>query len=313
MNKKNITKIDIGLLFLGMIVGSGLMTVLAVSGTDIVYDNTTSKLEATTVQEALDELYEKSENCSSGPSVLSLKVGDYVQMTPTKTSYTTDTSKTGYSSTQTINPSELNLWRIINVNSNGTYDAVSEYVSSTAVYFQGETGYKNLVGYLNTLASQYENNNYTIGSRYVGYNGQTQFMTSSLSTSTAGTSSTPALSGDAQEYNSGARGDTLYEKDYNLVNNALGTLIGKDVSDKSTAKNYWLASRYYDYNNSSSYYSWYGRNISTSGSLSCHRLCGYIIGWVDDSPSYSLRPIITLNSTIQGSGKGTSTDPYVLS
>mgnify|MGYP007056314996 CR=1 FL=1 len=47
-------------------------------------------------------------------SILSL--GDYVSYTPTSTSYTTDTSKTGYSSTQIINPSELNLWRVLKKN-----------------------------------------------------------------------------------------------------------------------------------------------------------------------------------------------------
>ena len=40
-------------------------------------------------------------------------------MTPTKSSYTTDKSKTGYSSTQTINPQELNLWRVIKINNDG--------------------------------------------------------------------------------------------------------------------------------------------------------------------------------------------------
>ena len=306
--KKNLKVIIVTAVITATITGS---IVYAVSSSDVLYDNSNSTLEATTVQGAIDELYEKSQNCSSG-KVISLKTGDYVQMTPTKTSYTTDTSKTGYSSTQTINPSELNLWRVINVNSDGTYDAVSEYISSTAIYFNGETGYKNLVGYLNTLASQYANSNYTTATRYMGYNGQTQFMTSSLSTSTAGTSSTPALSGDGQEYRSGAQGDTLYAKDYNLVNNALGTLVAKDVSDKSTAKVYWLSSRYYIYLNSSDY-RWFGRYITTSGSWTFSDLRNYINGWHDYSPSYSLRPIITLKSTIQGSGKGTSDEPYVLS
>ena len=293
--------------------GSIAYATTIMSAGDISYDNATSGIEATNVQDAVDELLDKAANGAGG---IKFKIGDYVQMTPTKTSYTTDTTKTGYTEAQTINPSELNLWRIINANSNGTYDAVSEYVSSTKVYFSGETGYKNFVGYLNTLASQYGNDSYTTGSRYMGYNGQTEFMTTILSTSTAGTSATPALSDSVgQEYNSGARGDTLYAKDYNLVNNALGTLVAKDVSDKSTAKTYWMASRWYSYRNSDDSYYWCGRYIATNGGLTgdslrynySHR------GLEDGSLSYSLRPIITLNSMFQGSGTGTSDDPYVLS
>ena len=43
-----------------------------------------------------------------------VNLGDYVEMTPTSTSYTISSSMTGYSTNQTINPSELNLWRVIN-------------------------------------------------------------------------------------------------------------------------------------------------------------------------------------------------------
>ena len=91
-------------------------------------------------------------------------------MTPTKSSYTTDRAKTGYTESQTINPQELDLWRVISINGAGTVDVISEDVSSTEVYFQGLIGYQNLVGYLNVLASQYENSKYTKGSRHFGYN-----------------------------------------------------------------------------------------------------------------------------------------------
>ncbi len=104
-------------------------------------------------------------------------LGSYVSLTPTLSSYTTDISYTGYTSTQTINPQELNLWRIISINDDGTVDIISEYVSSVDVYFKGLTGYQNFVGYLNLLASKYENSIFTVGSRYFGYNGQTEYIT----------------------------------------------------------------------------------------------------------------------------------------
>lgn len=70
-------------------------------------------------------------------------------MTPQNSSYTTRTKYTGYNTLQTINPKELNLWRVIRVNSDGTVDALSEYVSSTSVYFSEFVGYQKNVGYLN--------------------------------------------------------------------------------------------------------------------------------------------------------------------
>lgn len=131
------------------------------NGSNLTYDSSKVWLTSNNAQNALDELYNKGITCPDGyiceKIKNSLAVGDYVSMTPTKTSYTTDTSKTGYTSTQTINPQELNLWRVISINDDGTVDMVSEYVSSTEIYFQGQTGYLNFVGYLNELSSQYEN------------------------------------------------------------------------------------------------------------------------------------------------------------
>ena len=66
------------------------------------------------------------------------------------TSFTTDTTKTGYSSSQTINPSELNMWRVIKINNN-VVEIISEYVSSEMIWFSGQEGYKNIVGYLNQI------------------------------------------------------------------------------------------------------------------------------------------------------------------
>ena len=175
--KKN-KKLTILFIIIGIILSGTLVyaqeTILS---KNISYDNSNSTLTSTTVQGALDELAEKSKTyCPSKYKCYKLKTtpepGDYVKMTPTLTSYTTDTSKTGYTSIQTINPSELNLWRVLKVNSDGTIELISEYTSSTSVYFRGQTGYKNLVGYLNVLASKYENSKYTKGARYVGYNGQ---------------------------------------------------------------------------------------------------------------------------------------------
>ena len=283
-----------------------------INGNQVTYDNTSSKLSSTNVQGAIDEIYANTNNCPDGYlcKKTTPEPGDYIKMTPTLTSYTTDTSKTGYTSTQTINPSELNLWRVLKVNSNGTIEMISEYTSSTSVYFRGQTGYQNLVGYLNVLASKYENSKYTSGSRYVGYNGQTKYITDTskiTSTTAPWTSSTGSSTVESQ-----GGGDTLYQNDYNLIKNVLGTAVANKVGTTS-ANNYWLASRYYSCFSSATWL-FFGRYISTSGSSSYNNLYNYSgSSFSALSRDYALRPIVILKSGITYTpAPGTSEDPFVL-
>ena len=273
-----------------------------INGSQVTYDNTSSKLSSTNVQGAIDEIYANTNNCPDGYLCKERKStpepGDYVKMTPTLTSYTTDISKTGYTSSQTINPSELNLWRVLKVNSNGTIEMISEYTSSTSVYFRGKVGYQNLVGYLNVLASKYENSKYTSGSRYIGYNGQTEYISdSTVSDSSTGASSTA---------------DILYQKDCESIKSILGTLVANKVGTSSKTY-YWLASRYF-YSSSSA--SWYydGRSINTDGNLSGNDLYYYRSGSFNaGNGSNALRPIVILKSSITYTpAVGTSEDPFVL-
>ena len=238
-------------------------------------------------------------------------LGDYVKMTPTKSSYTTDTSKTGYSSTQTINPQELNLWRVINKNSDGTVDVISEHTSTTRVYFSGKTGYLNLIGYLNVLASQYENSTYTKGSRYFGYNGQTEYITdTSKFTNPAPWTCETGESCNPVERQGG--GDTLYQKDYDLVKNAIGTLKATKVDGSSNF--YWVASRYYYYNSATDY-GWHGLSIYWGYLYTTFYFYYYESSSFRESSDENdaLRPIVTLKSGLKYSGSGTEEDPYTLS
>ena len=264
---------------------------------DFSYDNSKTGVDCDDVQCMIDNLS-------------FIKVGDYVKMTPTKSSYTTDTSKTGYSSTQTINPQELNLWRVISPNSDGTVDVISEHTSTTNVYFKGNTGYRNVVGYLNVLASQYENSTYTKGSRYFGYNGQTEYITdTSKFTNPAPWTCSTGESCNPVESQGG--GDELYQKDYDLVNNAIGTLKATQVD--GTSSHYWIASRYYYYD-STPFYFWWGRYIDSAGSLSSSNLFNfYNFSFREYGDSYALRPVLTLKSGLKYSGSGTAEDPYKLS
>ena len=309
MKKSYNYKIILGLMIGIILSASGVYaaTTYVGNGVDLTYDNSKSGLSSTNVQDALDELYGKS-SCPDGYVCLkkknTLALGDYVKMTPTKSSYTTDASKTGSTSTQTINPQELNLWRVIKLNDDGTVEMISEHVSSVAVYFRGQTGYQNLVGYLNVLASQYENSAYTKGSRYFGYNGQTEYITdtSKFTNPAPWTSPTGSSTVEIQ-----GGGDTLYTTDYNLINTVLGTRLATKPDGSSAT--YWIASRYYNYS-SSTFYDWSGRYVSTSGSTGNYNLYSY------DGSSFrtfiissSLRPIVVLKSGLQYEGVGTEDYP----
>ena len=284
-------------------------------GSDLTYSNTSSGLSSTNIQGSLDELYKYKENidCPEGKICLkqknSLALGDYVKMTPTKSSYTIDTSKTGYYVTS-INPQELNLWRVISLNDDGTVDVISEHVSSTTIYFKGQTGYLNFVGYLNELAKQYENSTYTKGSRYFGYNGQTEYITDT-SKFTNPAPWTCDTGGSCNPVESQGGGDELYTKDYNLVKSVLGT-AGASKPD-GTAYYYWVASRYYDYSSATDY-RWAGRYVGSVGVVFYGSLYSYSGSSFNSNLTVgSLRPILTLKSGLKYSGVGTENYPMEIS
>lgn len=283
------------------------------NGSNLTYDSSKVWLTSNNAQNALDELYNKGMTCPDGyiceKIKNSLAVGDYVSMTPTKTSYTTDTSKTGYTSTQTINPQELNLWRVISVNDDGTVDMVSEYVSSVSIAFQGLTGYKNFVGYLNELSSQYENSTYTKGSRAFGYKNQTEYITdTSKFTTTAPWACSTGESCNPVESQGG--GDTGYTKDYNLVEKTLGTT--STTKNDGTSQIYWVSTRQYVYTSGQSYN--FRGNLLLEGGNKFKVLYSCINGKCTDvMSSYSLRPIVTLKSGLKYSGVGTISHPMEIS
>ncbi len=245
------------------------------------------------------------------PRASDFELGDYVNLTP---SYSGSYSCTTTGCSGSITPSELNMWRVIAKNANGTVDIVSEYTSSTYITFSGDNGYKYYVTALNDLASKYVNTAYTSGYRHFGYNGQTGTINGSLNTSNAGTSSTPDLSDSiGAEYRTGYQGDTLYAKDYNAVNSALGTLEAQQVSDNYSGHYYCLASRYYEYVSraTSQQYGWYARNIQYGYIYT--RDFRYIDTYknknYESNVGCNIRPILTLrDNIIATSGDGSSSN-----
>ena len=190
------------------------------------------------------------ENCKTGSIKTNIllsnrvKVGDYIRMTPTATSYTIAPAVTGYSSNQTINPSELNLWRVIKVNSDGTVEMVSDKVSSVPVYFKGKEGYINLVGGLNIISSAYTDGKNVLRTRHIGYSRQIERITdtsklsqtkrpwtkmTSINSQWTGCNTKSYLCGTDE--NLGA-GDIGYEIDYQLVYGVYGTMKASNLGEK---------------------------------------------------------------------------------
>lgn len=323
---------------LGTIITGGLAYAdILYQGTNVGYDNSSSGLSATTVQGALDELYGMLPDTP-------FKLGDYFTLVPDTTTFTITMATTGYTSDQTITPSELTKWRVIDIHKDGSVDAISEYVSSTMVYFQGTTGYANFVGGLQTIAAQYAKAGYTIDTRMIGYGGQTTtIQTYSNKTSCASnatckitttyafdgsTNTAPSTSpiwhpttGEGIEYGIGVRGDTLYLKDIQLVGNVYKSdtsTYGDNglkgyLSSSNTTSSYCLASRRFYWGNASNF-GFNGRFINTNGDLSDGNLRTYYSSvWHTNNTVCAIRPIITLKSgvTISG-GSGTKASPYTL-
>lgn len=215
-----------------------------------------------------------------------VELGDYINMSPTAETYTIPTTLTGNDVAQTINPRELNLWRVIRKNSDGTVDVVSEYVSSTGVRFKGQVGYMNLVGSLNTIAGAYTNQKYVLNTRHMGYSNQI-FTCTSLEACPV---------------------DTGYETDVNLVQAAIGTLVAKKTDD--SIGHYWVAARQITTTEDfTSYQSRYWN--SESNYLGTPGI--YVVnsdGTIGGASSMLVRPILTLKSSLDpvgGDGKSAAT------
>ena len=339
-DKENITIVVLSIILV-TIIGVGKVVADTISADRIAMSST----NMTTLEEKLNTLAntvkynEQNSVCPAGAACLwkkswsNVAIGDYVRMTPnpgtldSSDRYPTDTSKTGYSSVQYIYPKQLNLWRVIKKNSDGTVEMVSEYVSSTNVYFKGTIGYANFVEYLNTLADQYKNPTYTQSTRHMGYypsNPQTStisdtsyFDGTSTKAKTEWTSSTTSTLKQKSSNESLGGGDTLYAYDTEAVTNALGTLLAKRCADNTCSTqgsetSYWLASRYYYYSSPNNF-AFRGRCVKFSGSIDDYNLRYYSSNLRDNYTNYALRPIVTLKSGLNPSyALGTKERPFVL-
>ena len=332
--KRNI-KLVIGLIIGTFVSGIGVYaSTILFNGNEISFDNSKAKLtlndkSVTNMQEAMDALYEKASNagpatCKNSP----FKLGDYVQMTPTSSSYPVPTDLRGNATAVTLTPSELKLWRVIRINSDCTVEMVSEYVSSQNVQFKDKAGYQNLVYVLNEIAKQYANTTYTLDPsdantpdgafRNVGYDGQTKQIsdTTRLDDKTLGTETgawyqkAPDMLG--VEENLGG-GDFKFATDLKLMSEAGVSAVAYKYNT-TTKTTYWLASRLYSWFSTSNR-DFRARYVSIDGTINAASLYSRSSGrWYAYYDSYAVRPVVTLKSGLTTpSGSGTSASPYVLS
>ena len=312
----NIKK-DIFFILLGMILSVGVVSASKVLGSNIIYDNSNSTLNSTNIQDSIDELVEKSEDfCPHKYMCYEAKktpeVGDYVIMTPTLDKFRLDESYDGFGG-QYLNLKELNLWRVLRVNKDGTIEMISEYASTIPVVFYGMVGYQNYLGALNIVASKYENDKYTIGSRYPGYtDDQTEFITDTtyFTTISAPWKSTT----ESSQYESFGGGCENYD-DYNLIKEVLGTTVAYEYGTSSPIV-YLYGSRSYSVFSSSYSSGWnfYTKYIYTDGTYYNNTLYYNSGGrYSSTTASGRIRPIVILRNDIDFTPSlGTLDAPFVL-
>ncbi len=281
-----------------------------------------------------DNLIEFTEDCKSkkdaipsteplnfnGESIkTNLKVGDYVTIVPDASTYTITSDITGYNGDQIITPNELTLWRVINVNKNGTVDLVSDNVSSTKILFNGTRGYANFIGGLQIISRQYAKSGYTVSTRIMGYDGQTltindtSYFDGSTNNPPSTTSTSWPQSGTGEEYQGGVLGDTLYLRDYLLVRGVYNTLAANVVGTDNRGE-YWLASRIYKYNSTNNNMFWFDGRIVHETAFSTYTITyrgSY--AWYNGDHGAAIRPIITVKAGLKTeNGTGRKQTPYEL-
>ena len=193
---------------------------------------------------------------------------------------------------------------------------VSEYVSSTVVYLTGITGYNNLVLTLQTIAEQYANENYTINTRHIGYNGQIYVVpTPSASACGGGSSWWTSMDPSLERYGCG---DVSSNQDRIKIEEILGSSVS-NVVETSNVGDYWLVER--NVYVSGNHWTCFGLWTKEDGTYATSSWTnnGWFYGTHSQaSPAtqslvHRIRPIVTIKKEVFfEKGKGTKENPYIL-
>ena len=281
---------------------------------DVTYDNKESGLVSTDVQGAIDELYVKAQQVSSGSDD---KVED---MGGTTTSggdgLYKDPYETGRYVFKGANPNnyitfnnEQAGWRIISLEPDGTIKIMKIASIGSRTYDSSSNDWRNadLNTYLNdtyynrltaTAKSQIVSHNFSVGAGYWDSNGNTSDLTDQVNAENEQLWNGKVGLATATEY---------LRSNSNTSNCRTVALINENYNTcKSTT---WMFNSAIWWTMSASTYD--ASNAFFVGSN------GYINGYSNDyyvgaNRSRGVRPVVYLSSSVTLSGSGTSSDPYTL-
>ena len=230
-----------------------------------------------------------------------LQVGDYVNYVPTSKTVTTDTSKTGYDTVETITTDPDTTWQVFSIDeATGEILLTTHCVAETSVYLKGATGYLHGAEELNRICKElYSSGNLIARSmtvedinKAVGYDPTTNSEYGTEHTYTSGTYYTYEMNGKtvtsatpkvASSSNKVTVKHTYYNYNPTYKNSKVGNILGYNDG--------WLASPC----------------VLTKSNYANFIICnagfGHVgVAYLYDSNGYAtaysnwLRPIISLNS-----------------
>ena len=247
----------------------------------------------------------------SGPTqeeiLAKIKVGDYVNYVPTSSTMTTDTSKTGYDTAQTLTTTANTQWRILSIDeTTGEILLTTQGATNTdtKVTLEGATGYLHGAEELNRICKElYSSGSLTARSmtiedlnKAVGYDPTSDSYYGKEYTCTSGrfytyeengktvTNETPKV---ASSSNPVTVKNTHYYYNSILINSTVGNILGSSDG--------WLASAYvYLYSENSNA----GLDLFTASDWYILGGSLYVTDGYDHVSSYAIRPVVSLSSNL---------------
>ena len=235
-----------------------------------------------------------------------IKVGDYVNYVPESKTITTDTSKTGYTSSQTLTTQSNTKWRILSIDeTTGEILLTTQGATNTDtnVYLRGATGYLHGAEELNRICKElYSNTEKGITAKSmtiedldkaVGYDPTTDSNYEKEYTYTSGTFYTyeengKTVTSETPKVASSSNPVTV-KNTYYTYNPSRNSIVGNILGGSEG----WLTSPYV--NAASSYASFHMRS-AYSGGVGGYRL--YASDGGGSTPAYGLHPVVSLSSKL---------------
>ena len=234
-----------------------------------------------------------------------IKVGDYVNYSPATKTITTDTTKTGYTSAQTLSTTANTQWRIFSIDeTTGEVLITTQGATNTdtKVYLRGATGYLHGAEELNRICKELyssgdltarsmtvEDVNKAVGydpTTYSGYGDEKEYTSGRFYTyqenGNTVTSETPKVASSSNKVK--VKG-TSYYYGPSSKNTTVGDILGNSYG--------WLASPYVAAGSSEAEFGVYGAGSGAVGHYSMYGSPGYAYSYAN-----GLRPLVSLSSKL---------------